>query len=336
MESVLWPIALFAVALMGFANQRGSLCTVAAIEQIVWRNRIDRLVGLIEASVWVGGGGLLLLKSLGVLPVVPAGYAAGAMAIVGGVLFGIGATVNRACVIGSVARLGSGEWAYLASPPGFYVGAFAMSRLPSPAPLTEEPIVLRAPEWLAWLVAALLLYRLLFYARQLRHAGAATQNRIWSPRVAATVIGITFLTATEIAGKWTYTDLLSDLARGVTQRTGHHLMFGVALLAGAIVGGWTAKRLRYVKPDMMGVARSFIGSRMMGAGSALIPGGNDTLILVGIPLLWPYAWLAFASICVTILVASVMARALKAYFRLDRLFGKLSRLSISLSRRGKG
>jgi uncharacterized membrane protein YedE/YeeE len=336
MESALWPIALFAVGLMGFANQRGSICTVAAIEQIVWRKRFDRLVGLIEASLWVGGGGLVLLKSLGVLPVVPAGYAAGAMAIVGGVLFGIGATVNRACVIGSVARLGSGDWAYLASPPGFYVGALAMSRLPSPAPLTEEPIVLRAPGWLAWLVAALLLSRLLLYARQLRHAGGPAQNRIWSQRVAATVIGITFLTATEIAGKWTYTDLLSDLARGMTQRTAHHLMFGVALLAGAIVGGWTAKRLKYVEPDMMSVARSFIGSATMGAGSALIPGGNDTLILVGIPLLWPYAWLAFASICATIFAGSFMARARKAHFRLDRVSDNLSPSSISLSRTGKG
>jgi toxin CptA len=121
MESALLLIALGAVGLMGFANQRGSICMVAAIEQIVWRRRFDRLIGLFEASFWVGGGGLVLLKSLGLLPAVPAGYAAGAMAIVGGVLFGIGALVNRACVFGSVARLGSGEWAYLASPPGFYL-----------------------------------------------------------------------------------------------------------------------------------------------------------------------------------------------------------------------
>jgi toxin CptA len=319
MESALLPIALFAVGLMGFANQRGSVCTVAAIEQIVWRKRFDRLFGLIEASLWVGGGGLVLLKSLGVLPVVPAGYAAGAMAIVGGVLFGIGATVNRACVIGSVARLGSGEWAYLASPPGFYVGALALSRLPGPALLTEEPMALRAPGWLAWLIGALLLSRLLLYARQLRRAGNPAPTRIWSPRAAAIVIGITFVTATEIAGKWTYTDLLSDLARGVTQQTAHHLMFGGALLAGAIAGGWTAKRLEYVRPDLVSVTRTFLGSTIMGAGSALIPGGNDTLILVGIPLLWPYAWLAFASICATIFAGSVMARALKACFRLDRL-----------------
>ena len=41
----------------------------------------------------------------------------------------------------------------------------------------------------------------------------------------------------------------------------------------------------------------------MGWGSLLIPGGNDGLILVGIPLLWPYAWLAFFTMCVVIGIA---------------------------------
>ena len=50
MESALLLIALAAVGLMGFANQRGSICMVAAIEQIVWRRRFDRLIGLFEAS----------------------------------------------------------------------------------------------------------------------------------------------------------------------------------------------------------------------------------------------------------------------------------------------
>ena len=42
----------------------------------------------------------------------------------------------------------------------------------------------------------------------------------------------------------------------------------------------------------------------MGWGSLLIPGGNDGLILVGMPLLWPYAWVAFACMCLAIGLAS--------------------------------
>lgn len=42
---------------------------------------------------------------------------------------------------------------------------------------------------------------------------------------------------------------------------------------------------------------------MMGVGSLLIPGGNDDLILTGMPLLWPHAWISFATMFATIAVA---------------------------------
>jgi toxin CptA len=149
---------------------------------------------------------------------------------------------------------------------------------------------------------------LFVHAWRLRRSGGVTLERIWSPYTATTVIGLSFLVATLILGRWTYTDFLSDLAHGVTERAAPKLMFSIALLLGAMVGGWTAKRLKWVKPDMMSVARRLVGSALMGAGSALIPGGNDALVLVGMPLLWSYAWLAFASICITIFVATVITR----------------------------
>ena len=50
----------------------------------------------------------------------------------------------------------------------------------------------------------------------------------------------------------------------------------------------------------------------MGWGSLLIPGGNDGLILVGMPLLWPYAWVAFVSMCAAIAAAQLLRRARSA------------------------
>jgi toxin CptA len=46
----------------------------------------------------------------------------------------------------------------------------------------------------------------------------------------------------------------------------------------------------------------------MAWGSLLIPGSNDGLILIGIPLLRPYAWLAFATMCVTVAAALWLRR----------------------------
>jgi hypothetical protein len=47
---------------------------------------------------------------------------------------------------------------------------------------------------------------------------------------------------------------------------------------------------------------------IMGLGATLIPGGNTGLILIGVPLLQPYAWLAFLVICLTIFIAIRLSR----------------------------
>jgi len=47
---------------------------------------------------------------------------------------------------------------------------------------------------------------------------------------------------------------------------------------------------------------------MMAFGSLLIPGSNDALILIGMPLLWPYAWIAFLTMCTSIALAQMLGR----------------------------
>lgn len=101
-------IALVAVGIMGFANQRGGTCTVAALEEVVLKGRFRRLIALFEASLWAGAG-FVLLDAAGLLTPIPASYAAGMETIAGGVLFGLGAFVNGSCIFGSVARLGSAQ-----------------------------------------------------------------------------------------------------------------------------------------------------------------------------------------------------------------------------------
>jgi toxin CptA len=59
------------------------------------------------------------------------------------------------------------------------------------------------------------------------------------------------------------------------------------------------------------LAQCLVGGVLMGWGSLLIPGGNDGLVLVGMPVLWSYAWVAFLTMCVTIGAAQLAARAAK-------------------------
>jgi uncharacterized membrane protein YedE/YeeE len=170
MHTVAFLIALTAVGTMGFANQRGSTCTFAVLEEVVLKRRFKRLIALFEASFWVGAG-FVLLNAAGLLDTIPVNYAAGTGTIAGGVLFGIGAFVNKACIFGTVARLGSGELSYLATPLGFYLGSLATAYFPGPAQLDDRSPLIAASTWLAVLVIPLIFVRIYIHRRQLRRTG---------------------------------------------------------------------------------------------------------------------------------------------------------------------
>jgi hypothetical protein len=318
MDIVLASLAFVAAALcagtMGFAIQRGATCTVAAVGEVVSERSFRRLVALLEAALWVGGG-LLVAQALHVLPKMPAGYAVSAWTIVGGALLGLGAFVNRACVFGAVAKFGSGSWAYIFTPVGFYAGCISVGGVFSPPAaqtLSHGSPILQASAWVAVLFLAFALLRvgrpLLAAARagKLRETASA---HAWAPHTATTVIGVTFLLMLLLVGSWAYTDVLVELAHGMAGSLVARSLLLVALLAGATLGGWTAGRFRHSPITGAQALRCFIGGVLMGWGSLLIPGGNDGLILIGMPLLWPYAWLAFATMCVTIAAALLLSPA---------------------------
>ena len=125
METVLVSVAFLVAALcagvMGYAIQRGASCTVAAVDEVLTQRTFGRLLSLLEAALWVAGG-LAVAAALHVLPRMPPGFAVSVWTVGGGVLLGLGAYVNGACVFGAIARFGSGEWAYIFTPVGFYLG----------------------------------------------------------------------------------------------------------------------------------------------------------------------------------------------------------------------
>lgn len=320
-------LAVFLAFIMGFAIQRGATCAVIAVHEVVDQRRASRLLAMLEAAIWVAGG-LLLAQTLGLLDTLPAGHAVTGFTVLGGVLLGLGAYVNNACVFGAIARLGSGQWVYLAMPMGFYIGCVSVNYLfaqPALPELTYGPFAQRIFPWAAAAFIAFMVLRLgrpLYTHRrsanmqavehQTRSIGRALAQRVWSPHAATTVIGLTFFLMLLLVGAWSYTDVLTELARTMMAvHLGARIILLIALLSGAMLGGWTAGLLRSTAFSIKQLASCFAGGMLMGWGSLLIPGGNDGLILVGMPLLWPYAWVAFASMCLTIATTMIIRRALQ-------------------------
>jgi toxin CptA len=308
-------LAALAVGAMGFAIQRGGTCTVAAIDELLTSRRIHRLAAMLEASLWVAGG-LAIAQLLHLAGSMPAGFAIDRWTVIGGVLLGLGAWLNGACVFGAIARLGSGEWAYLLTPIGFYVGCLSVMPLfsrPAAAPTAGSPLLMAAAV-LAPLFVLFALWRTLPALIQVFRTSRIRllQMKVWAPHAATIVIGVTFVITLLAAGRWAYTDVLADLAAGMAGNVGLGVLLLIALFVGALLGGWTAGRWNNVAPSAPQLMRCFAGGVLMGWGSLLIPGSNDGLILIGIPLLYPYAWLAFATMCATIAAALAAQRVWRA------------------------
>lgn len=304
--SVILPAACLCAGLMGYAIQRGATCMVAAVDELLHEHHGTRLLAIVEAALWVLGG-LLLARAAGLPVPMPAGYAAGMTTVLGAGLLGAGAALNRACVFGAIARFGNGDWAYLATPLGYWLGCRAVVLLQAMAPqaLAQPAPALQAPALLTLLAGLWLGGRLLAgVLRGLRGGRAGFIRRlaagVWAPHAATLVIGVTFLLLLALVGPWTYTDLLAELAHGPAMAAGPRLLLFAALLAGAAWGGLSAGRFRPLAPRLSALVRCTAGGALMGLGSLLIPGGNDGLLLLGMPLLWPHAWLAFAVMAVTI------------------------------------
>lgn len=305
-------LGIICAGLMGYAIQRGATCMVAAMDELVSKRKATRLIALVEAAAIVAGG-LALARLAGHLPMEPVTYAITASTIAGGVLLGLGAFMAGACVFGAIARLGSGQWAYALVPTGFFIGCLLAEPLLSAAPPMSSAgmsPVLAVASWLTIPLGLLFLWRAAIGYGHARSGKLA--HYVWSPHVATAVIGLTFVILLLAVGPWSYTDYLASAARGMASGFGWRALLFVALLGGAIIGGWTAGRLTMVLPNAADMARCLGGGALMGTGSVLIPGSNDGLILIGTPLLHLYAWIALGVMALTIVAAMLFRRRAKS------------------------
>lgn len=301
--------------LMGFAMQRGSTCCLRAVFEFLHARQGTRLVSIAEAALWVlAVSGLV--EAGGVAIGWPSFARITLATVAGGLLLGLGAFVNRACVIGTVARIGAGEWAYLWTPVGFFAACVAVAELgilPQPQLLPPGPADRR---FVAALIASAAAIALVVWRISRRSArppsephAEATCPHTWAPHTATIVIGIAFSALLAIAGGWSYTDLLQAAARHADLRLAERGSWFLCLLAGAIIGGSTAGLLKPAWPTLRSQMQCFSGGALLGLGSLSVPGGNDALVLLGIPMLSASAWVATAAMFVT------MAAALTVHLR---------------------
>lgn len=296
-------LAFALVMALGFAAHRASLCTVKAVAETLTSGTAHMLASFAKAVLWtVAVSGLLFLlmpqPASSILERTPYG-----IALAGGFVFGVAAVINGGCSLSTLQRLADGELTMLATLAGFCLGVLGWSALDSHYGLTHAGTL--PPPWAslgAWTLPLLVLVWL-WAARELaglwrrRNPHASWRERV-TARIyplsgAALVLGLSSGILYSVQGAWSYTNFLRSAAAASWSEGGaptpfHGVLF-LALLGGMAASSRQRGSLALRWEGAAAGLRRFLAGLMMGAGAAVIPGGNDTLILAAIPSLSPWA-----------------------------------------------
>ncbi|QPC98845.1 YeeE/YedE thiosulfate transporter family protein [Qipengyuania soli] len=305
--STLSLLAIPLAFIVGFALRRGSVCMVEGTRQAVILGRTLRLRAFVVAA---GAAGCVVLPLSWAFPtqgMLASGFPITLATLVGGALFGLGARINGGCQFGTLGRLASGELDFLITCVAAVGGATLALRttmLSGPA----ESLLMR-PTVPGGIVLALFVVL----------AAPALRPRYWrnfiralhrrevqlSPIPAMLVVGMVGGVLYTLAGSWTVGSLLNRegawlLGDAANHADGKAIAGAFALLAGALYAAVWTRKFHLSPPTMRVLTANAPGGFLMGAGAALVPGGNGTLLLYSMPSASPNGWVAFAAMTAVI------------------------------------
>ena len=115
----LFIVALIFVAILGYLAQVTGLCLVRGVAEAAAGKPLFLLAILLSGTfAWVS----VLIAHLFDLSIPFISYKVTTMAIIGGLLFGLGAAFNNGCGVSTISKLARGQLAMLATLVGWLVG----------------------------------------------------------------------------------------------------------------------------------------------------------------------------------------------------------------------
>lgn len=317
--------SLMLAAILGFAAHRASVCTVKAVAEVVSTGQAYMFLSFLKTVLWVMAITIPFMWWLPDAHGEQRSWGISTPTLLGGFLFGMGAVLNKGCAFSTLSRLGDGQLSMLATLAGFCTGIYAFAQLSDAYTLPRATLLdaaLTTPDaWTIGLVATLWIWVIREAARlwRSRRGRTAWWKLVHADRyrlsTAAAVLGITSGVLYALHGTWAYTGTISEEIHHVV--TGDPAPSAVrwGLLAAVLLGmGWSSWQRRSFRLDWrpsLSWIVSFPAGLLMGFGAALVPGGNDVLILHAIPGLSPHALPAYGAMVIGIALPLVMMRVIQ-------------------------
>ena len=293
--------------IVGFAMKRGGLCTYVAALQIVQQRTAERMFAFLGAAAWA---------TIVIVPLswwfpdwVKLSYTHNyiATAIAGGLIIGLGAYLNKGCMFGTFVQLVGGNSTYVATLIGMSIGAaITYQYFVEAIPITLNITQVTQPGFIAycWLLSATLFALLMLF--QIKLPSASKNNLIKRPRLRQRqtifimlILGIGGGLLTTTVSGWDYASVLTTITFKTidSQATGPKslaIICALSMIAGGIYAAISADNFKIQSPQLFPFIACLAGGSLMGAAAIIIPGGNDGMLLKGIPSLASHAIIAYA------------------------------------------
>ena len=324
-------------AILGFAAHRANICAVTAVMEIMTTRHAYMLLSFGKTVLWVLLITLVLSWTV-VSPVAVVHWKLSYFSIVGGLLFGVGACMNEGCAFSMLAKLATGKLAHILALGGFAVGVagFLLFAPEAAVPVAELPDdhLFQQESWALAVGVGLAVWAVWETRRVWRRRTGSTSIRArifskhYSLSTAAILIGVTNGVLYTIYGTWAYTSVLNG---GIRQLFGgfgpvgliYWILF-VSLFLGMTFSAWQSRTFALEWRPTLSWMRHFMGGLLMGFGVAMVPGGNDVLILNGIPSLSLHAIPAYLAMIAGIAAVISIMRLMGGTIETIDLSGDIS------------
>jgi energy-converting hydrogenase Eha subunit A len=215
-------------------------------------------------------------------------------------IFALGALLNGACAIGTIGRLARGDIGYGATLIGGVIVGLILPRTMIESRMPD----LKITTGLIWLSIILALSLIAIIVSR-RHLSA-------SSLIPYAILGIVAALLADVQGDWTWLSLVQQFKSGLPIKYTTIICLG-AMLIGASLTAILKHRFHLIPIDPKKVLREATGGGLMAAGAILIPGGNDALLVSGVPSGSPLAITGYAVMFALLVVALRLSPLLKRW-----------------------
>jgi uncharacterized membrane protein YedE/YeeE len=274
---MLLVITFICIFMLGYLAQNIGLCMVRGVKE--WNNgNHEFLLAILCSGVfaWVAITFSYLLD----IPLQFKTYEANIWFVSGGFLFGLGTAFNQGCGVSTLSKLSRGDSKMLATLLGWFCGWMILANWHPQITLTQKSI----PESVTYGILIVISMILSIWV----YRGDKYRRKLWlSVMGIGTLAGFLFL----FEPRWTPSGLLKNLCNAILNDNDwpsierYLLFFG--LLLGMFISAWRRRNFVLQKSNGKDWLLHLLAGTLMGIGASIALGGNDTQLLLALPIFSP-------------------------------------------------